>query len=87
MSSPTNEYNYIRQQFENGEIEKATKEELERFAILLSRVEAERKYQFVSFPQVCETVRTLLIVRMSEEANRKQHVRVPLPSGSPELPC
>ena len=54
-----------------GDISKATKAELERFAVMLSRPNAYVQFGASSFPQVCETVRTLLIVRMSEEANKE----------------
>lgn len=54
-----------------GDITKSTKAELERFAVMLSRPDAHVKFGWTSFPQVCETVRTLLMVRMSEEANRQ----------------
>lgn len=63
-------YHQIKQRFENGEIEKASKDDLERIAVLLSRANAYAHFGSASYPQICETVRTLLIVRMSEEANK-----------------
>jgi len=63
-------YHQIRQRFENGEIEKASKDDLQRIAVLLSRANAYAHFGPASYPQICETVRTLLIVRMSEEANK-----------------
>jgi hypothetical protein len=53
-----------------GDISKASKVELERFAVMLSRPKAFTHFDR-SFPQICETVRTLLIVRMSEQANEQ----------------
>ena len=64
-------YHQIKQRFENGEIEKASKDELQRIAVLLSRANAYAHFGSASYPQICETVRTLLIVRMSEEANKE----------------
>ncbi len=69
--SSESDYHAIKQRFENGEIEKASKDELQRIAILLSRTSAYGSFGSASYPQMCETVRTLLIVRMSEEANKE----------------
>src|SRR5690242_3897837 len=70
-NSAEDDYYSIQKRFENGEIEKASKEELQRYAMLLcsSKVFSQLGERF--YPQVCETVRTLLVVRMSEEANRE----------------
>jgi hypothetical protein len=65
------DYKKLRDLFSAGDISKASKEELERYAVMLSRPEAYVKIGDVSFPYACETVRTLLIVRMSEEANKE----------------
>jgi hypothetical protein len=63
------DYAELHHLLSGGDITKSTKVELERFAVMLSRPDAHVKFGWSSFPQVCETVRTLLIVRMSEEAN------------------
>lgn len=55
--------------FAGGDISRASKTELERYAVILSRPNAHVHFSQTSFPQVCETVRTLILVRMSEEAN------------------
>ena len=65
------DYQKLRALFSTGDISKVSKEELECYAVMLSRPEAHVRIGDVSFPQACETVRTLLIVRMSEEANRE----------------
>jgi hypothetical protein len=66
----TNEdYVKLSHAFAGGDISKATKSELERFAVMLSRPQASEHFDSRSFPQVCETVRLLLLVRISEEAN------------------
>lgn len=66
-----NDYRELHRLLSDGDITKSTKTELERFAVMLSRPDAHVKFGWTSFPQVCETVRTLLIVRMSEEANNE----------------
>jgi hypothetical protein len=64
---------YVRLQhvFSGGDISKASKLELECFAVMLSRPRAYTHFGERNFPQICETVRTLIFVRMSEEANRE----------------
>lgn len=57
--------------FAGGDISKVSKAELERFAVMLSRPKAFEHFGASSFPQICETVRTLILVRISEEANRE----------------
>ena len=73
MSNQSSEADYhaIKQRFESGEIEKASKDELQHIAVLLSRANAYAHFGSASYPQICETVRTLLIVRMSEQANKE----------------
>jgi uncharacterized protein YjaG (DUF416 family) len=72
---PTNasedEFSRLKSIVFRGDISKASKEELERFAVILSRPNAYDRYGKADFPQVCETVRTLMIVRMSEQANEQ----------------
>ena len=65
------DYQRLQECFAGGDISKASKAELERFAVMLSRPHAFNKFGTKDFPQVCETVRTLLIVRMSEQANEE----------------
>ena len=55
--------------FSGGDISACSKGELERFAVMLSRPKAYEHFGASSFPQICETVRTLILVRMSEESN------------------
>lgn len=57
--------------FSGGDISKASKAELERYAVMLSRPTAHTQFGGMSFTQACDTVRTLLMVRMSEEANKE----------------
>jgi hypothetical protein len=57
--------------FAGGDISKASKAELERFAVMLSRPTAFTNFNEQDFPQICETVRTLILVRISEESNRE----------------
>lgn len=64
-------FHTIKQSIESGEIEKASKDQLQQYAILLSRSQAYGAFGASSYPQVCETVRTLLIVRMSQDANQE----------------
>lgn len=53
----------------DGDISHCTKAELERFAVMFSRPRAFEHFGASSFPQICETVRALILVRMSEEQN------------------
>ena len=66
-----NDYVPLQHVFAGGNISKASKPELERFAVMLSRPSAYTHFGERDFPQICETVRTLILVRMSEEANRE----------------
>ena len=59
----------IRNLVVTGVITKASKAELERYAVILASPQAPHQLNDRHYIQVCETVRTLLIVRMSEEAN------------------
>jgi hypothetical protein len=65
------EYAALNSIFLSGNIAASSKKELERFAIALSRPHAPAHFGASSYPQICETVRTLLIVRMSEEQNEQ----------------
>lgn len=56
--------------FAGGDVSKASKAELERFAVMLSRPTAFTNFNESDYPQICETVRTLILVRISEESNR-----------------
>lgn len=64
------DYLELKHLVSGGDISKASKVELERFAVILCRPNAYTHFD-TSFPQLCETVQTLLIVRMSEEANKE----------------
>ena len=63
------EYLALVHLFAGGDISACSKAELERFAVMLSRPNAFTHFGASSFPQICETVRTLILVRMSEEQN------------------
>lgn len=65
------EYLALSHLFGAGDVSRSSKQELERFAVMLSRPNAFTHFGAASFPQLCETVRTLLIVRMSEEQNEQ----------------
>ncbi len=65
------DYLALDQVFGGGDISACSKSELERFAAMLSRPNAFTHFGASSLPQICETVRTLLIVRVSEEQNRQ----------------
>lgn len=65
------DYHNLSTTFAGGDISKATKSELERFAVMLSRPQAYIHFGQASFPQICETVRLLTLVRISEEANQE----------------
>jgi hypothetical protein len=66
-----NDYVSLQNVFAGGDISKASRPELERFAVMLSRPRAYTHFGERDFPQICETVRTLILVRMSEEVNRE----------------
>lgn len=63
------DYNQILHQVESGNIATLPKTELEHIALALCRGHAYSHFTSAGFPQICETVRTLLVVRMSEDAN------------------
>ena len=67
----TSDYVELSHVFAGGDISKASKAELERFAVMLSRPTAFTNFNESDFPQICETVRTLILVRISEESNRE----------------
>lgn len=70
-SEPTSEINNLFELARKGEIDQLSKTELERYAaILVSRVTRTMR-RSDEFRQISETVRTLLIVRMSEQANEE----------------
>ncbi len=71
MSFTEADYVELRNVFAGGDISNVTKAELERFAVMLFRPNVYGRFDAINYPQVCETVRTLLIVRMSEEANEE----------------
>ena len=52
-------------------LRRQSKTALERFAVMLSRPRAYEHFGATSFPQICETVRILILVRISEEANKE----------------
>ncbi len=65
------DYQKLSEVFSGGDPSKATKAELQRYAVMLSRPKAWARFTGGGdYPQVCETVRMLILVRISEEANR-----------------
>ncbi len=63
------DYTDLNRLLSSGDISVCSKTELERFAVMLSRLNAYAHFSSYAFPQICETVRTLIVVRMSEEQN------------------
>jgi hypothetical protein len=63
------DYVHLVRLFASGGISDASKSDLEHYAVMLSRPDAQTHIGRSSLPQACETVRTLLLVRMSEAAN------------------
>ena len=63
------DYVALQQVFAGGDISRSSKSELERYAVMLSRPNASMYFGIRDYPQVCETVHMLILVRMSEEAN------------------
>ncbi len=61
----------IRNLITGGDITNASKAELERYAVILASPSGHSTFGERQYQQVCETVRTLLMVRMSEEANKE----------------
>lgn len=55
----------------NGGLSRCSKEDLERYAAMLCSVEARPHRRDPEFESVGETVRALLVLRMSEEASRQ----------------
>lgn len=66
-----NEFHELTRLAHEGKISQLSKAELEHFAALLCRTEATPHRRSNDFSDISETVRTLLIVRMSEEANKE----------------
>lgn len=63
-------YLEITSRINTGTITDATKEELEKYAAELCKSGANTSFGSI-FHAVCGTIRTLLIVRMSEESNKE----------------
>lgn len=84
MTSPrptSADYLALKMSLWSGEIRNASKPDLERYAVMLSLPNAYAEFGEKQYQQVCETVRTLLVVRMSEEANAEA-TRISLESAS-----
>ena len=70
--TPTDaDYLALKISFWNGDVTKSSKADLQRYATMLSLPKAHGHFNQHSYPQVCETVRTLLMLRVSEEAGRQ----------------
>lgn len=72
-------YLEIQQSIHSGAIASLPKERLAQFSAALARPQAYTHFSAPEFPQVCETVRALLIARSNEEALAK----IPSPAPSP----
>ena len=57
------DYVQLNHVFSGGDITKATKTELERYAVMLARPNAHAHFGSSAYPQICETVRMLLGIR------------------------
>ena len=60
-----------RGKIKDGTIVRASKQELEQYAIALSTSDARDRFPAAQFAQACELVRLLLSVRISEENNKE----------------
>jgi hypothetical protein len=65
------DYTSLTHVFSGGDISQASKPELERFAVMLSRPRAYSHFGERDYPQICETIQTLILVRLSEEVNKE----------------
>ena len=63
----------LKDLFTSGDITKARKEELARYAVMLCRPVARDRMGMTvaNLTQLSDTVRTLLVLRMSEEASQQ----------------
>jgi hypothetical protein len=77
-------YLEIQQSINSGAVASLSKEKLAQFSAALSRSQAYAYFGASEFPQVCETVRALLIARSTEEALAK--IPNPTPQPSPNNP-
>lgn len=71
MTFKDEDYVELQHVFAGGNISKASKTELERYAVLLSRPHAYSHFGSSQYPQMCDSVRTLIMARISEEANKE----------------
>jgi len=63
--------NEVWQRIQSGTLMDASRADLERFGTLLARSQAFAKFGERDYPQICEFVRLLLLVRLSEEGERR----------------
>lgn len=72
MTNPTDaEYAGLKQKINAGELANATRDELVRYSTILDQGFAWTHFAEREYPQVCETVRSLLAVRTSEDESRR----------------
>ena len=64
-------YAELQRRAQSGNLMNASRVDLERYGMLLSRPQASSHFAGLQYPQICEFVRTLLIVRLSEESERR----------------
>jgi hypothetical protein len=68
---PYSDYVELDHLVSEGDISQASKAQLERYAVMLSRPSAHTQLGHPRLTELGDTVRTLLIVRMSEEVNKE----------------
>ena len=65
------DYTQLTNVIDTGDITKASKADLERYAIMLCRPDAWRVFSEKRISQISEIVRLLLMARVSQEINRE----------------
>lgn len=63
MRFSDSDYIALARVFSSEDITKSSKAELERYLVMLTRPTAFTHFGELQYPQVCETVRTLLTIR------------------------
>ncbi len=90
--SDRDDFRELRDKIEDGTITGAKKEEIEKYAVFLSKNGVADEYFSTDprqFPQVCETIRMLLLKKYTEEIDRQttamQKTNIDLQRKSNEL--
>lgn len=66
-----NEIDDLRNKLNSGELQRAPREELFHYVMILGKANAPSHFGGSEYPQVCETVRMLLAFRVYEDENRR----------------